>query len=101
MTTSSMSSSSWTDQQNKVFEKALADYNQNTPDFWHKVARRVGGKSVDEVKRHYQLLVNDIHRIERGQMPQAKYHFLANRGTSFLFLPVFSFYYKYSLIPVK
>ncbi|URD90336.1 SANT [Musa troglodytarum] len=74
-------SSAWTPKQNKVFEKALAEYDKETPDRWHKVARAVGGKSAEEVKRHYQLLVEDILRIETGQMPRANYHSAGNRGT--------------------
>ncbi|CAL9145739.1 unnamed protein product, partial [Musa hybrid cultivar] len=63
----------WTAKQNKMFEKALAVYDQDTPDRWHHVARAVGGKTVDEVKRHYELLVADVRRIEKGHMPYATY----------------------------
>lgn len=66
---SSSVSSSWTTKQNKMFEKALAVYDKDTPDRWLNVARAVGGKSAEEVKRHYDLLVDDIIRIEKGQMP--------------------------------
>lgn len=34
----------WTAQQNKAFEKALAAYDTDTPDRWAKVARAVGEK---------------------------------------------------------
>ncbi|VAI48502.1 unnamed protein product [Triticum turgidum subsp. durum] len=58
-------SSSWTAKQNKIFETALATYDEDTPDRWQKVARAVGdGKSVDEVKRHYEELLKDLHHIE-------------------------------------
>ncbi|CAL9137451.1 unnamed protein product [Musa acuminata var. zebrina] len=73
-------SSAWTPKQNKVFEMALVEYDKDTPDRWHKVARAVGGKSEQEVKRHYQLLVEDLLRIETGQMPRANYHSAGNRG---------------------
>ncbi|KAJ8505968.1 hypothetical protein OPV22_006854 [Ensete ventricosum] len=62
-------SSSWTEEQNKMFEDALAKYDKDTPDRWNKVARAVRGKTVEEVKRHYELLVEDIGRIEKGHMP--------------------------------
>ncbi|KAJ8460721.1 hypothetical protein OPV22_033647 [Ensete ventricosum] len=62
-------SSSWTAKENKTFEKALAVYDKDTPDRWHKIARAVGGKTAEEVKRHYELLLEDIRRIEAGQMP--------------------------------
>ncbi|URE41726.1 SANT [Musa troglodytarum] len=71
---SSSVSPSWTTKQNKLFENALAVYDKDTPDRWHNVARAVGGgKSAEEVKRHYELLAEDIVRIETGQLPHAHY----------------------------
>ncbi|KAL9264889.1 RADIALIS-like 6-like protein [Drosera capensis] len=58
--------SSWTSAQNKLFEQALALYDKDTPDRWQKIARVVE-KSVEEVKRHYELLVEDIKHIESGR----------------------------------
>ncbi|KAF8022815.1 hypothetical protein BT93_F0357 [Corymbia citriodora subsp. variegata] len=80
----SHSSSSWTPTQNKMFERALALYDKDTPDRWHNVARAVGGnKSVEEVKRHYDLLVQDLMHIESGQVPLPKYRASsASYGTS-------------------
>ncbi|KAK4259988.1 hypothetical protein QN277_003166 [Acacia crassicarpa] len=63
-----MASSSWTPRQNKLFERALALYDRETPDRWQNVAREVG-KSVEEVKRHYEILKEDVKRIEHGQVP--------------------------------
>ncbi|MBA0577014.1 hypothetical protein Golob_023922 [Gossypium lobatum] len=60
------SGSNWTPKQNKLFENALAIYDKDTPDRWHKLARAVGGKTVEEVKLHYQNLVDDIKQIESG-----------------------------------
>ncbi|XP_015689596.1 protein RADIALIS-like 3 [Oryza brachyantha] len=58
-------SSSWTTKQNKLFERALATYDRDTPDRWQNVARAVGGgKTADEVKRHYEELLKDLHHIE-------------------------------------
>ncbi|XP_030450165.1 protein RADIALIS-like 3 [Syzygium oleosum] len=75
MASSSMSrgSSSWTAKQNKAFEKALAVYDKDTPDRWHNVAKAVGGKTAEEVKRHYELLVEDVKHIESGQVPFPNY----------------------------
>ncbi|WOK95650.1 hypothetical protein Cni_G04357 [Canna indica] len=73
MASGSVTYSSWTSKQNKMFEKALAVYDKDTPDRWHNVARVVGGKTVDEVKRHYELLVEDIRLIEKGHMPYANW----------------------------
>ncbi|KAF8406440.1 hypothetical protein HHK36_008527 [Tetracentron sinense] len=65
--------STWTAKQNKLFEKALASYDKDTPDRWHNVAKAVGGKTVEEVKRHYEILVEDVKRIESGQVPFPNY----------------------------
>ncbi|KAG0463877.1 hypothetical protein HPP92_019497 [Vanilla planifolia] len=66
--------SSWTQKQNKLFESALAVYDKDTPDRWQNVARAVGGKSAEEVKRHYDLLVEDLKHIESGQVPFPNYN---------------------------
>ncbi|XP_023531686.1 protein RADIALIS-like 3 [Cucurbita pepo subsp. pepo] len=66
---SSHGSASWTAKQNKAFEEALARYDRDTPDRWLNVARAVGGKTEEEVKRHYQLLVEDVKFIESGRVP--------------------------------
>ncbi|XP_009774057.1 protein RADIALIS-like 5 [Nicotiana sylvestris] len=64
---------SWTTKQNKRFEEALALYDRDTPDRWHNIARSVGGKSAEEVRRHYKLLLKDIMQIENDQVPLPKY----------------------------
>ncbi|XP_018469852.1 protein RADIALIS-like 3 [Raphanus sativus] len=74
MASNSMSSNtSWTFKENKLFERALATYDQDTPDRWLHVARAVGGKSAEEVRRHYELLVRDINDIELGRYPHPTY----------------------------
>ncbi|KAJ4965797.1 hypothetical protein NE237_017646 [Protea cynaroides] len=67
------SSSTWTSKQNKSFEKALAVYDKDTPDRWHNITRAVGGKTMEEVKRHYEILVEDLKQIESGQVPFPNY----------------------------
>ncbi|KAL7156639.1 hypothetical protein ABFS83_02G022300 [Erythranthe nasuta] len=78
MASSSMSTrragSTWTAQENKLFEKALARFDRDTPDRWQNVARAVGGgKSAEEVKMHYQILIEDLRRIETGHVPIPNY----------------------------
>ncbi|KAI9121632.1 hypothetical protein K1719_008665 [Acacia pycnantha] len=74
MASSSMSSSgSWSAKDNKAFERALAIYDKDTPDRWHNVAKAVGGKTAEEVKRHYDLLVEDLKHIESGRVPFPNY----------------------------
>ncbi|AEE35694.1 unnamed protein product [Arabidopsis thaliana] len=65
--------SPWTFSQNKMFERALAVYDKDTPDRWHNVAKAVGGKTVEEVKRHYDILVEDLINIETGRVPLPNY----------------------------
>ncbi|EPS58871.1 hypothetical protein M569_15942, partial [Genlisea aurea] len=63
----------WTAKENKDFEDALAVYDdQNSPERWRKVARAVG-RSIEEVKRHYDILVEDVTSIENGAVPLPKY----------------------------
>ncbi|GLT92120.1 hypothetical protein SLE2022_099740 [Rubroshorea leprosula] len=82
------SSSSWTPKQNKLFENALAIYDKDTPDRWINLARAVGGKSVEEVKRHYDMLVEDINQIESGQVPLPNYKKMGtgggNKGSNYM-----------------
>ncbi|KAL6842621.1 hypothetical protein ACP4OV_027465 [Aristida adscensionis] len=67
-------SSSWTWEQHKQFERALAVYDRDTPDRWHNVARAVGGnKSAEEARRYYDLLVHDVKHIEDGKVPFPAY----------------------------
>ncbi|XP_022762310.1 protein RADIALIS-like 3 [Durio zibethinus] len=69
----STDSGSWTPKQNKLFEKALALYDKDTPDRWHNVAKAVGGKTAEEVKRHYEILIEDLNHIESGRIPIPNY----------------------------
>ncbi|KAJ0085980.1 hypothetical protein Patl1_09146 [Pistacia atlantica] len=80
------SSSTWTTKQNKLFENALAIYDKDTPDRWQNLARAVGGKTVDEVKRHYEMLVEDVKQIEAGQIPLPDYKKAggSNKGYNFM-----------------
>ncbi|KAE9448583.1 hypothetical protein RHGRI_013554 [Rhododendron griersonianum] len=70
---SSRGSGSWTAKENKAFEKALAVYDRDTPDRWQNIARAVGGKTAEEVKRQYEILVEDVKHIEQGQVPYPNY----------------------------
>ncbi|XP_047323647.1 protein RADIALIS-like 3 [Impatiens glandulifera] len=76
MASSSMSSrrSTWTAQENKLFERALARYDTETPDRWHNIARAVGGgKTAEECKSHFQILLEDLYQIESGRVPFPNY----------------------------
>lgn len=80
---SSSSSSSWSPRQNKKFEDALVLYPENLPDRWQKVARAVGGKTAEEVERHYDILVQDVMHIESGRVPLPNYKPIESNGTKY------------------
>ena len=63
----------WTREEDRRFEDALAVYGPDDPDRWQHVANAVGGKSTEEVKRHYDVLKEDVSRIERDQVPLPRY----------------------------
>ncbi|KAL6627469.1 hypothetical protein ACP70R_031195 [Stipagrostis hirtigluma subsp. patula] len=59
---------SWTPQENKQFEKALAMLDLRCPD-WEKVARAIPGRTAVEVINHYRNLEVDVQHIESGMVP--------------------------------
>ncbi|EHA8588116.1 putative protein RADIALIS-like 4 [Cocos nucifera] len=64
--------SSWSWEDNKLFELALAVVDEGNPDRWEEVASIVGGKkSAEEVKRHYEVLLEDLDIIESGRLDHA------------------------------
>lgn len=67
------SSSVWTREQDKAFENAIATYAEDASDRWEKIAADVPGKTVEEVKNHYDLLVDDVNRIDSGCVPLPSY----------------------------
>ncbi|XP_060961718.1 protein RADIALIS-like 3 isoform X2 [Cannabis sativa] len=81
------SSGSWTAKQNKLFENALAIYDKDTPDRWHNMAKAIGGKTVEEVKKHYETLVEDLNKIETGQVPLPNYKKINNNKSSVPYIP--------------
>ncbi|XP_022741542.1 protein RADIALIS-like 4 [Durio zibethinus] len=80
MGSSSSYNSNWTPEQNKSFENGLAIYDKDIPDRWKKIAKLVGGTNEQEVKKQYEILLDDINRIESGEVPLPKYR--RNGGSS-------------------
>ncbi|KAF8407414.1 hypothetical protein HHK36_006545 [Tetracentron sinense] len=70
MTTDEKGNSSlWSREQEKAFEIALAVHPEDSTDRWEKIAADVPGKTLAEIKHHYELLVEDIDGIESGRVP--------------------------------
>lgn len=63
----------WTTEKNKLFENALAIYDKDTPERWNNIAMFVGGTTEVEVKRQYEILLEDIKNIESGKVPLPAY----------------------------
>ncbi|KAK6946780.1 SANT/Myb domain [Dillenia turbinata] len=66
-------SSLWSREQDKAFENALATYAEDLFDRWERIAADVPGKTFEEVKHHYELLVDDVGQIESGCVPLPSY----------------------------
>ncbi|CAN0919387.1 Protein RADIALIS-like 1 [Linum grandiflorum] len=65
----------WTPKMNKLFEVALAMYDEDTPNRWEVIADIVGGGTTpEEVESRYHILVHDLQRIEMDQVPLPDYH---------------------------
>ncbi|KAL5726050.1 hypothetical protein ACHQM5_009121 [Ranunculus cassubicifolius] len=64
----------WTREEDKAFEKAIAmHWKEDLKDQWEKIASFVPSKSMAEVKRHYELLLEDVNAIETGLVPLPNY----------------------------
>ncbi|KAF1870077.1 hypothetical protein Lal_00017657 [Lupinus albus] len=67
-------SSEWSWEQDKAFESALVNHPEDAPDRWEKIVDDVPGKTIEEIKQHYELLVEDINQIESGCVPLPSYN---------------------------
>ncbi|KAJ6833689.1 uncharacterized protein M6B38_338330 [Iris pallida] len=71
-------SGAWSWGQDKAFENALAEYHveeEEDPaaDRWELIAESVPGKTAEDVKNHFALLVKDVNSIESGLVPLPSY----------------------------
>lgn len=64
----------WTPKLDKLFEKALAIYDGDSPDRWEKIAAKLPGVDPTEVKKHYDRLIEDLNSIETGRVALPNYH---------------------------
>lgn len=74
LTTSSSSHESvWTKEQDKQFENALDIHDQDSPKRWENIAAMVPGKDASEVKRHFEILQEDVSLIDAGRIALPNY----------------------------
>lgn len=73
----SSSGTIWSYEEEKAFENAIAmhwnDEEAESEEQWEKIASEVPNKSMEEVKQHYQALVDDVSAIEGGLVPFPNY----------------------------
>ncbi|CAH8282045.1 unnamed protein product [Eruca vesicaria subsp. sativa] len=67
--------SAWSREDDIAFERAIANYytDEESEEKWEKIAADVPGKSVEQIKEHYEVLVEDVRRIESGFVPLPSY----------------------------
>lgn len=58
----------WTRHQENLFENALSIHDLDVPERWENIAALVPGKDACAVKRHYELLVEDVKNIDLGKI---------------------------------
>ncbi|XP_010923684.1 transcription factor MYBS1 [Elaeis guineensis] len=70
---------SWNREEEKAFENALAmvvrpvKTEEGEDGWWELITERVPGKTVAQVRRHYEILVEDVKAIEAGRVPIPRY----------------------------
>nr|WMY80304.1 MYB5 [Salsola laricifolia] len=67
--TGDSNSTIWTKEENKLFESALAMFDENTPNRWSRIADMIPGKSELDVIKQYEELLEDVTDIEAGLVP--------------------------------
>ncbi|KAK8686658.1 hypothetical protein V6N13_125681 [Hibiscus sabdariffa] len=62
----------WSREENKAFENAIAMHWMEKEEYeeqWEKIGSMLPSKSLEELKLHYEILVEDVTAIESGQVP--------------------------------
>ncbi|KAF8011214.1 hypothetical protein BT93_J1735 [Corymbia citriodora subsp. variegata] len=63
----------WTPEENEIFEKCLAELDHLSMDFYEKIAQRIPKKSVGQIQRHFEALIEDVQNIDAGRVPIPNY----------------------------
>ncbi|CAH9082617.1 unnamed protein product [Cuscuta europaea] len=73
----------WSREEEKAFENAIAiHWVEDSKEHWDTFASIVPSRTVEELKRHYQLLVEDVSDIEAGRVPLPTYYAQQESATS-------------------
>ncbi|XP_074316491.1 transcription factor SRM1-like [Silene latifolia] len=65
---------SWTREEEKAFENGIALHmTEQLSDEWEKIASLVPTKTIQELREHYQVLVDDVNAIESGKVTLPDY----------------------------
>lgn len=73
MSNSPRRSVEWNRYDDKLFEKALVMFPEDMPNRWQKIAEQVPGKTVEDVRVHYDALLHDVLEIDSGRVELPKY----------------------------
>ncbi|GAA0164275.1 DNA-binding transcription factor [Lithospermum erythrorhizon] len=80
---SSSTAVSWTREEEKAFENAIAmHFVEDSKEQWNQIGSLVPTKTIQELKQHYELLVDDIVDIESGVVPIPNYYVEENQSNS-------------------
>ncbi|KAE8705769.1 Aldehyde oxidase 2 [Hibiscus syriacus] len=63
----------WTFFEEKSFELCLVEFPEGTPDRWQLIAAKIPGRSPEEIKQHFEILVRDVYEIDAGRVPVPNY----------------------------
>ncbi|KAL8488005.1 hypothetical protein ACS0TY_023867 [Phlomoides rotata] len=71
-----MSGTCWSREEEKAFENGIATHwrDETSKQSWTKIASMVPSKTIQELKHHYELLLEDIAAIEAGNVPLPNYN---------------------------
>ncbi|XP_076955089.1 transcription factor SRM1-like [Bidens hawaiensis] len=63
----------WSRYEDKLFEEALVMYPDDVIGRWQKIAGAVPGKTPEQVRAHYEVLVHDLVQIDLGRVELPSY----------------------------
>ncbi|OAY65222.1 Protein RADIALIS-like 6 [Ananas comosus] len=68
-----MNNDEWSWEQENAFEVALIGNQEDHADRWERIAAGLAGKTAEQVRGRYDLLYEEISRIESALIPLSDY----------------------------